>query len=86
MYQSGLVTMIITVEVVVAEEALGELVSLLPRALPPVVAGGIKRDLGALRQVAVGSEKGPLSKPSSEPRPKVEELYCPPCLTMCLCK
>ena len=49
MYQSGLVTMIITVEVVVAEEALGELVSLLPRALPPVVAGGIKRDLGALR-------------------------------------
>ena len=86
MYQSGLVTMIITVEAVVAEEALGELVSLLPRALPPVVAGGIKRDLGALRQVAVGSEKGPLNKPSSEPRPKVEELYCPPCLTMCLCK
>ena len=86
MYQSGLVTMIITVEVVVAEEALGELVSLLPRALPPVVAGGIKRGLGALHQVAVGSEKGPLSKPSSEPRPKVEDLYCPPCLTMCLCK
>ena len=86
MYQSGLVTMIITVEVVVAEEALGELVPLLPRALPPVVAGGIKRDLGALRQVAVGSEKGPLSKPSSESRPKVEEPYSPPCLTMCLCK
>ena len=75
-----------TVEVVAAEEALGELVSLLPRALPPVVAGGIKRDLGALRQVAVGSEKGPLSKPSSEPCPKVEELYCPPRLTICLCK
>ena len=86
MYQSGLVTMIITVEAVVAEEALGELVLLLPRALPPVVAGGIKRDLGALHQVAAGSEQGPLSKLSSEPCPKVEELYYPPCLTMCLCK
>ena len=74
MYQSGLVTMIITVEAVVVEEALGALALLLPRALPPVVAGGIKRGLGALHQVAVGSEKGPLSKLSSEPSPKVEEL------------